>query len=173
MSDIITRALEFAAKAHGDQKRKYTGEPYINHPIAVADLVFVAGYNHKVVAAAILHDTVEDTPVTLRDIQKDFGIEVADIVYWLTEPEVEGNRAFRKAAYAKQLSLARFEAKSIKLADLIDNTKSIVQHDPEFARVYLGEKAVLLEVLRTGDLRLYLLAERYLKAGLAQLGASV
>lgn len=151
--DLEKHALRFATRAHGDQKRKYSGEPYIVHPIAVAEIVRSVAHTPEMIAAALLHDTVEDTPVTLLDIKDNFGIKVAQIVAWLTDISTpfHGNRAVRKELDRHHLALAPAEAKTIKLADLIDNSASIKERDPDFWRVYRGEKFRLLEVLGEGD----------------------
>lgn len=142
----LDKVLEFATLAHTGQKRKYTYDPYIVHPIAVSETVKKFGGSPAQIAAALLHDTVEDCDVTIEDIKENFGTEVADLVYWLTDtssPE-DGNRAVRKAIDAERLGNAPVEAQFVKLADLIDNTGSIVEHDANFARTYLREKAILL-----------------------------
>jgi (p)ppGpp synthase/HD superfamily hydrolase len=75
-------ALEFATTAHAsiNQRRKYTGEPYIVHPIAVAELVRSVPHTPEMIAAAYLHDVVEDTPVTIEEIREEFGPQVAELV---------------------------------------------------------------------------------------------
>lgn len=148
---MIAHAATFAAKAHAAvaQVRKYTGEPYIVHPKAVAALVAEAGGDEAMVAAAWLHDVVEDTEVSLATLRDLFGDDVANLVFWLTDvsrPE-DGNRVVRKEKDRAHIAQAPARAKAVKLADLIDNTASIVAHDPHFATVYLREKAVLLDVL--------------------------
>lgn len=152
-SDLIAQADAFADHAHGaiGQLRKYTGEPYIVHPRAVSTLVADAGGDSAMVAAALLHDVVEDTPTTIGDILAEFGPDVADLVFWLTDasrPE-DGNRRARKEIDRKHIAAAPARAKAVKLADLIDNGRSIVEHDRNFAVVYLREKAALLEVLQS------------------------
>ena len=143
---LLDNVLEFATKAHTGQLRKYTGDDYIVHPVAVADLVERHGGSEAQIAAALLHDVVEDTDTTLNDIKEKFGEEIADLVYWLTDsskPE-DGNRATRKAIDAARLADAPAEAQFVKVADLVDNTRSIVEYDPSFAKVYLVEKQNLL-----------------------------
>ena len=98
---LVSKALAFAAEAHGSigQVRKYSGEPYINHPIEVMGIVQTAAHHSEVMlAAALLHDTIEDTPVTRDDVERAFGTEVATMVMELTDQCHEGNRAARKAA---------------------------------------------------------------------------
>ena len=161
MTTLESAARTFATKAHADQRRKYTGEDYIHHPAAVAELVRSVPHTDEMVAAAWLHDVVEDTPVTLDKIRDEFGDTVADLVGDLTDVSKpsDGNRAARKAIDRHHTELASPQAKTIKLADLIDNTRSIVQYDPDFAKVYLAEKALLLEVLREGDATLFGIAQ--------------
>jgi (p)ppGpp synthase/HD superfamily hydrolase len=109
------------------------------------------------VAAAYLHDTVEDTNVTTGEIQDHFGPEVANLVFWLTDAAklADGNRAFRKEIDRRHIAGAPATAKTIKLADLIDNTANIKERDPDFWRVYRHEKLALLEVLTDGDATLW------------------
>lgn len=147
--DIEVRALAFARQAHAGQVRKYTGEPYINHCEAVAELVrSVPGHTPEMVAAALLHDTIEDTGTTRDQIAAEFGEVVAALVMELTDqiPKSSGNRATRKRLEAERLATVSLAAKNIKLADLIDNSRTIVPRDPGFARVYLKEKARILKL---------------------------
>lgn len=143
---MMERARTFATAAHAGQVRKYTGEPYITHCEEVADLIAAHGGTVAQVAAALLHDTVEDTPVTIELIREEFGEHVATLVDGLTDvskPE-DGNRAARKALDRAHTAAQSPECKLIKLCDLISNTRSIAAHDPDFARVYLQEKRLLL-----------------------------
>lgn len=151
---LVEKAKLYATAAHAaaGQKRKYTAEPYIVHPQAVAKLVEEAGGTAEQVAAAWLHDVVEDTKVTIIDIHRDFGDTVSQYVYWLTEHNEarDLNRAARKDYARRKLEGAPPEVKTIKLADLIDNTQSIVERDPDFARVYMAEKKELIWALKEG-----------------------
>lgn len=165
--NLADKAFAFCIGAHvgAGQKRKYTGEDYYHHPMEVARLVMEHASGSMrcrelMTAAAYLHDVVEDTPVTLILVKQVFGSEVAELVEQLTDvskPE-DGNRAARKAIDLAHTAKASPMAKTIKLADLISNTRSIRQHDPEFAVVYLAEKRALLEVLKDGDPALYKMA---------------
>lgn len=159
---LVERADAFADRAHGsiNQKRKYTGEPYIVHPRRVAAMVAIVVDDPEVVAAALLHDVVEDTPVTLVEIEQEFGARVAGFVDDLTDISThrDGNRERRKAIDREHTRRARPESKTVKLADLIDNARSITEHDPDFALVYLREKELLLGVLREGNPLLYEIA---------------
>ena len=145
-------ALGFAYAAHEPQTRKYTYEPYAVHCIAVARIVRRYIDNERVWMAALLHDVLEDTTITEEYLH---GIFPSDVVNWVKEvtdvsQQKDGNRAVRKALDREHLAKSSYEGASIKLADLIDNTETIVEYDPEFATVYLQEKELLLPVLRQG-----------------------
>jgi len=162
--NMVERARVFATAAHAavKQVRKYTFEPYIVHPTEVANIVASVPHTEVMLAAAWLHDTVEDTGVTTLDIQIEFGNEVASLVSWLTDmskPE-DGNRAVRKAIDREHTAQAPAAAQPVKLADLISNSRSIIAHDPAFAKIYLEEKRMLLEVLTRGDATLMAQARR-------------
>lgn len=153
--EIVEKARVFATAAHAAaaQLRKYTNEPYIVHPRDVARIVGTVPHSYEMLAAAWLHDVVEDTGVTIEIIKAEFGSDVADLVGWLTDvsrPE-QGNRATRKAIDRAHTAMAPAEAQTIKLADLISNCTSIKEHDADFAKVYFEEKRLLLEVLTKGD----------------------
>lgn len=153
MTGVVAKALDFATKAHGDQVRKYTGEPYTNHLVEVMNIVRTVKSDDSMLAAALLHDTIEDTSVTEADVRKEFGPRIAQLVVELTDiskPE-DGNRAFRKAMDRDKLATVSNDAQTIKLADLISNGKDIAVNDPKFAKVFLNEKRQLLEVLDRGD----------------------
>jgi len=166
-------AYEFAKIAHAavGQKRKYTGEPYFVHPLEVARIVRTVPHNSHMIAAAYLHDVLEDTKITFEFLFDEFGADVAALVFWLTDQSkaTDGNRKQRKKIDREHIAIAPPEAKTIKLADLISNTKSIVEHDIEFAAVYLEEKKLLLEVLGDGDPTLYSKAKSLLTEGLAKI----
>lgn len=157
MSNLINRARQFATLAHDGQVRKYTNEPYIEHPIAVAAIVSSVIAEPEPITAALLHDVVEDTPIELDEIRNVFGHRVMQLVEQVTDISrpADGNRKTRKAIDRQHLARADADGQTIKLADLIDNTGSIVAHDPKFAKVYMAEKRDLLEVLTLGHPALY------------------
>lgn len=152
---VVDKARIFATAAHhaAGNLRKYTGEPYINHPAAVVEIVRSVPHTAEMLAAAWLHDVLEDTGVTLDLIYCEFGDDIAEMVEMLTDVSHahDGLRAHRKAKDREHTARASPAAKTIKLADLIDNARSIVAHDPKFAKVYMAEKALLLDVLREGN----------------------
>ena len=167
MEEKLQEAIEFATEAHGDQKRKYTGEPYITHPIAVMEIVREVPHTEEMLLAAVLHDTVEDTPVTIEDIKTKFGTKVAELVDGLTDvsrPE-HGNRKTRKALDRAHLAKQNAEVQTIKLADLIHNTMSIGLYDPHFYKVYKEEKIRILDVLKLGNQTLMHRAQQQVGGG--------
>ena len=166
----VAKARAFAIAAHSaaGQVRKYTGEPYHVHPAEVAWIVEQAGGTEAQRAAAWLHDVVEDTDVSIELIEQMFGTYVAELVGWLTDVSVptDGNRAERKAIDREHTAQASLDAKMIKLADLSSNTKSIVEHDAKFAKVYLAEKRLLIrEAFADMDGEIFLQTCRQLRWG--------
>lgn len=155
---IVADALCFATASHHDQVRKYTGEPYIVHPIEVMMLVknHVEDQTPEMLAAALLHDVVEDTTVRAGDVHRMFGPDVAIMVEHLTdmytkEAHPDINRERRKWLEASRLAITPSQVQTIKYADLISNAKSIAQYDPSFAKVYFREKRALLYGMVDGD----------------------
>ena len=165
-ADLLAKAIQFAISAHGEQKRKYTGEPYVTHPLAVMNIVQQVPHTTEMLVAAVLHDVVEDTPVEITEIKQEFGPVVATYVDGLTDvskPE-DGNRAERKALDREHTAVQSAEVQTIKLADLIHNTASIAEHDPSFYKVYRAEKLKLLELLTKGDTTLMWRAQQQIGA---------
>ena len=175
---FLLNARLYARAAHAavGQRRKYTDEPYVNHVLEVSntvlDDVIEAGKidlieSLALISSALLHDVVEDTAVTINDIRETFGNTVAKLVSELTAVYTSKDfpsmsRRERKAAEAERLAEVSNNAKTIKLADILSNTKDIVEHDPMFATVYLAEKAALLPLLKGGSPRLYARVENQL-----------
>jgi (p)ppGpp synthase/HD superfamily hydrolase len=123
---LIEQAIAFAARAHEGQRRKKTELHFIWHPLAVARLLQDEGFPESVVAAGVLHDTVEDTAVALEEIRGLFGNEVAEIVDGCTEPEHK-TRPWeeRKQHTIEFMRTAPFEVRVVAAADKIDNLRAI------------------------------------------------
>lgn len=154
---LVAKARDFAIKAHGEQKRKYTGEPYVVHTQEVADIVQRAGGDPVMVAAAHLHDVVEDTPVTIKEVREAFGPAVAELVEALTDqvPLSYGNRKARKRAESDRLAGCSTRVQTIKLADIVSNARSICELDPGFAfHAFVPECLYLVERMTAGDTEL-------------------
>lgn len=164
-------ALKFALEAHGEQQRKFTGEPYIEHPKRVAETVKTVPHTREMICASYLHDVVEDTPVKIEEIKNRFGDKVAQLVEELTDEFMKVNyphlnRRARKQKEVERQANISAEAKTIKLADVIDNTHDIVKNDPGFARKYIYEMEALTRVLVGGDPELFDRARREIEAGI-------
>lgn len=171
---LSERARIFATLHHekAGQKRKFTGEPYIVHPAAVVALLESINPTEEMKAAAWLHDVVEDTNVTLREIGSLFGSLVEQYVEMLTDVRTRrtgGERIARKNANLLHSAQACAEAQTIKLCDLIDNAYCVVDRDPSFACEYLLEMKRLLTVLTAGHPLLYARARVVCDEGLALL----
>lgn len=162
----IAVAYGFVMCAHRLQPRKYTREPYLNHLTEVATALVKANAPAHVVQAAFLHDVLEDTDVTEEELRQWFHEDVVTLVLEVTDvskPE-DGNRKVRKEIDRQHLAKTSDWGASIKLADLISNTKSIAAHDPNFAKVYLAEKERVLPLLKHGHSYLFNLATETLEA---------
>jgi len=130
---LVLKAVAFAAKKHRDQRRKDAeASPYINHPIALADVLWHEGEvrDPVVIAAALLHDTIEDTKTTKAELRRLFGVKVADIVAEVTDNKrlSKERRKELQIEHAAQLSK---DAKLIKLADKICNLGDILASPPK------------------------------------------
>ena len=127
--DIIAKAREIAEKAHEDQVRKDDGSPYIAHPIAVSEIVRENGFSDTVIAAALVHDVLEDTPVTETELRNELGDEVVDIVTAVSEDKSLPWED-RKKQYVDQVAAASEETKAVSVADKIHNSRSnIIAHE--------------------------------------------
>jgi len=159
--DPTLKAFKYAEFHHRGQKRKYTGEDYWEHPYAVASMLIehmeefsAAKITNDMICAAFMHDLIEDTAITYCDIDNHFGESIADLVRELTDVTTltDGNRHTRKEIERKRLAEVSDAAKTIKLADLIDNSKSIIEHDPKFAKVFMQEMlSLVVSSLAGGD----------------------
>lgn len=130
MNDLVTRARLFATEAHKGQFRKQDNEngervPYITHPAGVAAILEEAGRSPEEIAAGFLHDTLEDTSVTAKDIQREFGDTVLRIVLSNTEPDKSLSWEERKTHTIKKVLNASLDEKALIAADKLDNLRSI------------------------------------------------
>ena len=153
MEPLVRKAHAFAAKAHAGVYRMGSGEPYVEHCERVAASLAALGFPEYVVAAALLHDVVEDCPVSSAELAAEFGSEVAELVAEVTNPvlpKVPGNRAWRMAEINKHLAKASYFGASIKLADIADNASGAAAVGAKFANRYLPELAAKLAVVSHG-----------------------
>jgi (p)ppGpp synthase/HD superfamily hydrolase len=165
MSELEIEAAIFAYQCHDGQYRKYGSEPYICHPAEVASIVSQVTNDKETLAAAWLHDVVEDCGVDIELIGKAFGENVKKYVHYLTNPSQldpalrKLGRVQRKAADREHMLNAPAEAKTVKLADILSNINSLVYNDPSFARVWVKEKYDLMSMLEGGNIDLLLLVK--------------
>ncbi|GBQ29757.1 metal dependent phosphohydrolase [Gluconacetobacter sacchari DSM 12717] len=160
MTDLVKRAAIFATSIHAATGRRlrYTNEPFIVHPMRVAELVAGTGARPEVVAAAWLHDVLEDTPVTLGELSTIFGADVASLVDMVTmSPHCLADDLPGPVDHA-QLARASDEAQTICIASLIDNTTQILRHETRRRGLYLHGKREILRGLGKGDAGLYIMA---------------
>jgi len=182
MDDVLEKVKEFADNAHGEQMRKYTPERYIVHPIRVMELCREYDNRLPVLAAALLHDVLEDTDVTEQEMS-DFlqsvmgygaAAETLKLVKNLTDVYIKSayphlNRDQRKAKERDRIAKTNPASQTIKYADIIDNCKDILANDRQFARKFLQECRDVLQVANKGDQKLYYLAKTTINEGLKQL----
>lgn len=129
MSDTrVFDAIEFATRAHAGQYRKATRLPYIFHPLSVARILIECDVSDDLVVAALLHDVVEDTTVTLDEIRVRFGSKIADWVAALSEPDRTAPWERRKRDNLIVLETVPQEVVLIELADKLDNLRDIAQN---------------------------------------------
>jgi (p)ppGpp synthase/HD superfamily hydrolase len=126
---LIDRAIGFAARAHEGQYRRAGNVPYIAHPVAVAMILQAMGCDETIIVAAILHDIVEDTPITLAEIRQTFGDPVADIVAIVTEPPRALRWEARKQHMIQAVRDAPLPAKLVAAADKYHNLLHTSRHE--------------------------------------------
>jgi len=171
--------LAFIAHGATGQKRKYTNEPYYNHCKNVFEILKInletddKNSESIMLCSCYLHDVLEDTHLTSSDlICVGVPRPVVKVVIELTDiskPE-DGNREARKKIDRERYASASYEAKTVKCADLIDNTSSIVKYDKDFAKIYLREKELLLPYLLGADQNLHNMAAATLEKAKRELG---
>ena len=165
---IISSVKELAIRAHGDQKRKYSGDPYVTHTFRVSDIVKNYGGDDAQIIAAILHDVLEDTPMT----ENELWVELLDIIgtqmandviklvkeltdVYTTESFPDFNRKARKEMESMRMGKISPRSQTIKYADLLDNGEDIMKNDPKFGKLYLKEKQRILKYMNKGNSELY------------------
>ncbi len=152
---LIFSALAFAARKHKDQRRKdRDASPYINHPIALANILINEAHitDAKLICGALLHDTIEDTGTTSEELQTEFGTEVCTIVMDVTDDK-SLNKALRKQAQIDHAEHACQHARLVKLADKIANLRDISSQPPanwsmERKQAYFDWARAVVERLR-------------------------
>ena len=158
---LILRAAQFAAHKHRDQRRKgASASPYINHPIALADVLRNEGgvADPVVIAASLLHDTIEDTETSYEELRGQFGEKIADVVAEVTDTKWLDKKTRKRLQISKAAS-ASTAAKLVKLDDKICNLRDIVTDPPrdwslERRRDYFDWAKAVIDRIRGTNLRL-------------------
>lgn len=168
MNELIKKIYDYAEGAHGNQKRKYTGDPYITHCLRVMQTCAEYTDDVTILSAALLHDVLEDTQVgedelkefLLTVMKKEDAGKTLQLVIDLTDVFVKEayphmNRKERKIKEAERLHTIHPDAQTVKYADIIDNTVDITKNDKGFARKYLKEVKDILSGMKEGNAELY------------------
>ena len=148
-TDLLDRAIIFAVKAHHNSERRGKGFPYIVHPMEAVEIVATITSDQELLAAAVLHDTVEDTDVTLEDIRHEFGDRVASIVEAESDKNIEGVSETdtwmeRKQTAIDRLRQAPLDAKIVAMGDKLSNMRAIY-------RDYLTKGDSLWQIFHVSD----------------------
>ncbi len=129
---LLVKATSFASRKHKDQRRKDdAGSPYINHPLALADVLVHEGgvTDLQTIVAALLHDTIEDTETTPEEIELHFGTTVRSVVEEVSDDKSLGKQACKQMQIDKAPTLSS-RARAVKLADKICNLRDVVVNPP-------------------------------------------
>jgi len=145
-SDALSKAYTFALDAHKDQKRD-SGDPYLIHPVAVADILTDLKLDSATIATGLLHDTIEDTKITYETVKKEFGKEVADLVEGVSKiSELEGKVIENsKAENIRKLILATskdIRVLLVKLADRLHNMRTLNSISDESRRKRIAKETM-------------------------------
>lgn len=129
-TDLLDRAIVFAVKAHHNTERRGKGFPYIVHPMEAVEIVSTITSDQELLAAAALHDTIEDTDVTVENIRREFGDRIADLVHAESDRFTEGvseedSWHERKQAAIERLAAAPHDAKIVAMGDKLSNMRAI------------------------------------------------
>lgn len=148
-TNLLDRAIMFAVKAHSGTERRGKGFPYIVHPMEAVEIVATMTSDQELLAAAALHDTVEDTSVTIDQIRKEFGERIASIVDTESDKGIEGRSEEdswhdRKRCAIERLAKAPHDSKIVALGDKLSNMRAI-------ARDYAIKGDELWKIFHTND----------------------
>ena len=143
-TELLDRAIIFAVRAHTGTERRGKGFPYIVHPMEAMEIVATITPDQELLAAAALHDTVEDTDVTIDDIRKEFGERIASLVMIESVSDDEGTWHERKQKAIDVIANAPLDAKIVALGDKLSNMRAI-------ARDYAVQGDTLWNLFHTND----------------------
>jgi (p)ppGpp synthase/HD superfamily hydrolase len=168
MDEVLKLVTAFARQAHGDQRRKFADEPYVNHLVRVMETCQQYSSDIAVLSAALLHDTLEDTGTSIVEIRnfllpllgEDKTERTVKLVEELTDVYTkkkypQWNRRTRRTKETVRLSKTSPDAQTIKYADILDNSLDIHKAESDFTRVFLFECRDILKTIPAGDKALY------------------
>lgn len=180
---MLSKITDFGDEAHGEQMRKYAPDRYMVHPKRVMEKLRNYTDDHTILSAALLHDVLEDTPVTREEMLRFLNtlmneadakrtvqlvVELSDVYVKADYPKL--NRRTRKSKELERLQTTSADSQTIKYADILDNTLEIVDQDRSFAQVYLSEVRQILRKLTAGNPKLHQEALNAVESGLQKLG---
>ncbi len=145
---LVEKARSFAKKKHGNVRRKYGNELYISHPAAVAEKMAELVDDDRIIAAALLHDVIEDTPTSRAEIKELFGEKITALVDELTSDEKSIKNIGKKEYLTRKMNAMSSEAFLIKLADRENNVSDLHQAPRDFQTRYAAETRYILNNLR-------------------------
>ena len=179
---ILEEIKDFADRAHGNQMRRYTPERYIVHPIRVMNTCKEYTNDITILAAALLHDVLEDTAVTKEELQgfllklmsEEDAKRTVQLVEELTDVYIkenypQWNRKKRKIKETERLEKTSAAAQTIKYADIIDNAPEVTEKEPDFAKKFIPEYRALLKRITKGNPVLYEKAKEVVNTCMARL----
>lgn len=165
---LLDRAIVYAVKAHHNSERRGKGFPYIVHPMEAVEIVATITPDQELLAAAALHDTVEDTDVTVEDLRREFGDRIADLVHSESDIQTEGvseedSWHDRKQAAIDRLARAPHDAKIVAMGDKLSNMRAIY-------RDYVTQGDELWKIFHVKDKASHEWHYRGLEQSLSELG---
>lgn len=182
MDEILAKITDFGDQGHGEQLRKYAPDRYMVHPVRVMEKLKNYTDDITILAAALLHDVLEDTPVTRSEMQDfletlltvqqaertaELVVELSDVYVKKDFPNL--NRRTRKSKELERLEKTSADSQTIKYSDILDNSLEISDQDPQFARVYLSEASLILKKLDKGNPELRKEAMKTVEKGLQKI----
>lgn len=145
-------ALLFATEKHKNQVRKFNGEPYVTHPIRVANTVKEFTSDERIIVTALLHDTIEDTDATREEIETNFGVEVANMVCALSNDKVELKRLGKTAYLTEKMNSLSDSELLVKLADRLDNIRDLSHDNETWSMQYMLQTDAIITCLKNPNI---------------------
>jgi (p)ppGpp synthase/HD superfamily hydrolase len=147
MDELIKKARDFAELHHRNETRKFSSSPYFVHPGNVAKLMEEFKQTPEIIAAAYLHDIIENTTITYEDLLREFGKKVADLDLELTSDKNACDKSTKAQYLSKKMQIMSQDALTIKLGDRLDNVSRLFEADESFRNRYVKETIYILDNL--------------------------